>query len=526
MFPSQSSSDGSQPSTRSDSSFANSSFTAHLPATGVLQTPKAVRIMEGAEAVAHPSGPGWGRAPLRSSSIPTILHTPGRRQDADARTPSARAADAHMALATTPGRTPGRTPAKQIPYGIRSSAEICARIAEMGVPFSAEQLRNPTYECMHPVYQTIVRLLLEPSYQFCDDNELSFIRHLMDIVAASGYQGFSIRDLLEPDYKRTKRIFSALLTFNDFRQARLRSYEQALSDCIQHRDRKTVLTREVEALQADIAAREQTLREDRPDVEVAAAESERVVQQLRQRKEERAQLDRQKHDLQTQLNALQDRNAQLKYHMQKLSQEVPHLNQNVVSSPARVQQESAAAHGQVERVKAELTALEDKLNCINILIERNMKADKALDGLLDQMRAVDARKKQYKITKAEIQRLGIARRDGCTDKGAQEEIARLQAQQKEMTAKWNRLQDPLRDRHLQLVDDIPPSREEQDILVMDLQNDINEKMTQITTADQRHKGDVKKLMDVLCSLECKVQGYTEAVNYHLQPPAGGPGPWP
>ena len=69
-----------------------------------------------------------------------------------------------MRILRTDPKSPGRTPGKQQPYSLKPSADICSKICELGGQLTVEQLKNPTYDCMHPVYQHIVKVFREPSY--------------------------------------------------------------------------------------------------------------------------------------------------------------------------------------------------------------------------------------------------------------------------------------------------------------------------------------------------------------------------
>lgn len=460
-----------------------------------------VRLMEGAMPLPSGAAPAPPVA-TRSSSIPTVIQTPAIALH---RTPYKRS----DLTPTTPGRTPFKAPG----LALKATAEICAKVGELGAQLTPEQLRSPTYDVLHPVYQALVRVFREPAYAFCDDNEIHFIRDLREITTSSGYQTFSLVDLMEPDPKRTKRILSALLTYNDFRVARARSYEQALLTLVQHKDIKTANLTEVERLRQDIVDCERGVEANRPEVQRLEQDCAGLVHHLQRYKDERGRLEAQKQELQQRLNTAKDHNANLKYAVQKLSTELPQLSKGLVASPARVRQETAQAHTQLEHVKAALAALQSRLTFVQFLTDREGKAEAALDSLLDVLRATDAEKRGWKAGKAELQRLRAALSQGAAGHGIPEEIERLQRQRLELSSKWNQMQAP---ESLQLVDPPPVPREEQEITLQDLRQQISDRMLEIRTAEEEHWADVKRLMEHLSWMEQRVRDYAVTVHQQLR----------
>ena len=118
---------------------------------------------------------------------------------------------------------------------------ICSKICGLGAQLTEEKLQNPTYESIHPVYQHIVKVFLQPSYDFCDNNEFYFVRDLKKVVADAGYQGFRIKDLVEPDCKRTTAILQALLRCNAVREARGTSDKQCPGGKVLDPDHQTIV---------------------------------------------------------------------------------------------------------------------------------------------------------------------------------------------------------------------------------------------------------------------------------------------
>eukprot|EP01001_Neometanema_parovale_P012329 NODE_8618_length_691_cov_81.559859_g8360_i0.p1 GENE.NODE_8618_length_691_cov_81.559859_g8360_i0~~NODE_8618_length_691_cov_81.559859_g8360_i0.p1 ORF type:complete len:129 (+),score=35.28 NODE_8618_length_691_cov_81.559859_g8360_i0:30-416(+) len=97
--------------------------------------------------------------------------------------------------------------------------------------------------------------------------------------------------------------------------------------------------------------------------------------------------------------------------------------------------------------------------------------------------------------------------DGESDKAVENEIRRLQSLKSDISRRWNELQDPLKDRAFHLVEDMPPSKEEQEVLIMDLHNQVASKMAQLQADAEHHNAKVNALMDALQGMDTKVKSY-------------------
>jgi len=447
----------------------------------LLQTPTTVRVAEG-PLLPRTQSSQVPRSTSRASCIPSFMPSP--------RGP------------LTPG-TPGKATGM-----MKSPSEICAKMAELGATITPEQLKNPTHEVLRPLFQTIVRLFLDPPYDLCPENELYFTQDLQRIIGDTGFTGFGMLDLLEPEPKKTRRILSMLLSFNEFREARMRTYQQALANLTHARDQKDALAQEILTLTAEDEQTERDLADGHEGALEIARREEQLVQQLREKAEAKARSEALTAELNARINTAKDQNVQLAFKAQELKQEIQHLSQGIVNSPARARMEATQAWERVEQGKAELSALDNRCTVAHLVLDKVAKAEKIRETLAEQLKACGHEKRQWKALKLEVLEMRRSMAPGGTGGGMEDQLTQLRGRLGELCEEWARLHGSE-----QPATRVP--REETEVVIQDLQQQVDDIIQQIDAESETNKREVQMLAEAYANMDRNVNSYMASVNREL-----------
>ena len=133
-------------------------------------------------------------------------------------------------------------------FPILGNNDIIACLAEMDITITEKELLRPHPDTLFKVYEDLVVLLcgetreemytpnLEAAANCLEFPELyeeaigalKFHRHLFKLMKNVGVNDFSMRDMIKPEYARTRRNISAIINFAKFRESMLEKHEELL----------------------------------------------------------------------------------------------------------------------------------------------------------------------------------------------------------------------------------------------------------------------------------------------------------
>ena len=136
------------------------------------------------------------------------------------------------------GERPAATMAPQYSFPILSNHEITACLGELGIPLEEQDLLKPHPDTLYRAYEEIVCLLCgqtreamyAPNLDAAMDvlefpelyeeaiGNLKFHRHLFELMSCCGVPDFNLKDLIKPEYARTRRNISAVINFAKYRE--------------------------------------------------------------------------------------------------------------------------------------------------------------------------------------------------------------------------------------------------------------------------------------------------------------------
>lgn len=130
-------------------------------------------------------------------------------------------------------------------FPILQMKEILVCLKELSIPMTKDELKTPTSEKMLVVYEMLVEglmnlnkddfrqppfgaldVLSHPELHESSIPEMSFYKHLLRLMKAAGLHDCTLTHIVNPEYKSTKRILSALINFAKFREERLAIYQE------------------------------------------------------------------------------------------------------------------------------------------------------------------------------------------------------------------------------------------------------------------------------------------------------------
>jgi kinetochore protein Nuf2 len=226
--------------------------------------------------------------------------------------------------------------------------------------------------------------------------EVVFFYYLKTLMETVGIQDFTLRDLFEPQFPRTKRFLSAIINFAKFREERLSRYNELAgptSDLIEKRD---LAETDCKAAEDELTAIKTTIAEEEPHVKTLQqdiATKEKTIFDLNKKQ---ALLQEEIHDIKQQTTATIAKGNQVKEQINLVKSQIAKLKSQIVEDPERVKKTIAEMGRALETEKdivatyekkqRELQSRMDMLTSINHDVQRCIK-------ILDQI-AVEVNKKQ------------------------------------------------------------------------------------------------------------------------------------
>jgi kinetochore protein Nuf2 len=298
-----------------------------------------------------------------------------------------------------------------------------ACMQELRIPFSEQQLHQPTPEHVRLMLEQLIELLTPTRREdlanpvpealealgFPELHEESapvvvFHRAAQRLMRASGIHDFSLNDYLKPEYPRLRRILSGVINFAKFREERLVQFQKIAGrseEALQNQ-------RELEAKCNDLEMRQRKWS-DRAAAEqqkVTALESEtgELAAEITSLNKQQLQLQAQIKELKTKVNEYADQIANHKFELLQTKQEIAKLQAMIVSSPERVQQQLADMEESLEREKRHVERIEHEHRQVQMELEALQEVFGKLQELLKAFEDADVQVSKCKQSRDLVQK--------------------------------------------------------------------------------------------------------------------------
>ncbi|KAI8914738.1 Nuf2 family-domain-containing protein [Powellomyces hirtus] len=170
-------------------------------------------------------------------------------------------------------------------FPVLKPSELLRCMADLGMPFTEEDVAKPTTQRILAVYEHFTDMLMgvnrdhysQPNFSVTQVLEypelhqdsislIAYYRQLRKLMVEVGVDDFNMRDILRPEPPRVRRCLSAIINFAKFREERLGVYET----CTQ-KGEETVARRQIlEVENGELSEKVNTLRLQRAEQEPAA----------------------------------------------------------------------------------------------------------------------------------------------------------------------------------------------------------------------------------------------------------------
>lgn len=258
-------------------------------------------------------------------------------------------------------------------FPILKNKNILSCLHELGIGLQLEQLKEPKCEQMKAVYERFVNFmtgesleqLKQPKLEAMDQlqypelheesiPESNILKKCIDLLRAAGIDDISMRDILFPEYNKTRRNLSALINFAKFREERMQLYEEYQARSEELIDQKQVMEYDNARMKAVLTELQEQAEERAPIVESLKAEIQEIETDIFEQNEHQTREREEIKKLKNDITVLTDKNANDKFMVVTATQENDSLRQQVVKSPEKLKKRLREMTTTVEEEKAAL----------------------------------------------------------------------------------------------------------------------------------------------------------------------------
>jgi kinetochore protein Nuf2 len=331
-------------------------------------------------------------------------------------------------LDSTGKRSRAVTPAsgrssRQYSFPLLPPTEIVACMQELRIPFSEQQLMQPTPEHVRLVLEQLVELLtatrreelaspvpqaLEalgfPELHDESASVVMFHRAVQRLMKASGIHDFSFNDYLKPEYPRLRRILSGVINFAKFREERLIQFQKITNRSEEAIQRQQELQMKCTDLEMQIRKWNERIASEQPKLAALESETGELASEITSLNKKQLQLQVQIRELKGKVNEYADQIANHKFELLQTKQEIAKLQAMIVSSPERVQQQLLDMESSLEREKRLVERLEHEHHLTQAETQALQEALQQLEELLKVLEDAELQVSRCKQARDVVQR--------------------------------------------------------------------------------------------------------------------------
>ncbi|KAJ1817936.1 kinetochore-associated Ndc80 complex subunit nuf2, partial [Coemansia sp. RSA 2599] len=298
-------------------------------------------------------------------------------------------------------------------YPMLKSQDILDVMRQMDIPIMEEDLEKPTAQRVQIWYEAFLYILKGISLdQLGNDIELldltdypeshsddiflmSFYQNMAILLQQVGVDDFSLRDMLNPEPGRVRRILSGVCNFAMFRDDRMPVLEKYTVQADEQAQRLDSLQAELEQTMSRIEAiRAQRAREV-PEVKSLQESNKVLFEELKALKTTQTSLVDATTTMKAEKEELQDTIGGIKYAIAGLQDELAVLKARVVHSPEKIQQAIAELTENIASSRLQVTANEESARALAYKVEMLEEIAADIRSCIQQMAEADEVARQH-----------------------------------------------------------------------------------------------------------------------------------
>ncbi|KAI7830806.1 Nuf2 family-domain-containing protein [Kickxella alabastrina] len=227
------------------------------------------------------------------------------------------------------------------------SHDILEVMGQMEIPITEEDLEKPTPYRVQDWYAAFLYLLKGISLEELENNNdmhdlsdypeshnddislMAFYQNMSTLLKQVGFDDFSLRDMLNPEPSRVRRILSGICNFAMFRDDRMPILEKYTAQADEQTQRLESMQAELEQTMSRIESIRSQHAREMPEVKALQENNQVMREELKAMKASQAAL---------RIDELHDSIGAIKYTIASLQDELSRLKARVVHSPEKIQQ--------------------------------------------------------------------------------------------------------------------------------------------------------------------------------------------
>eukprot|EP00290_Baffinella_frigidus_P013954 CAMPEP_0180154368 /NCGR_PEP_ID=MMETSP0986-20121125/24122_1 /TAXON_ID=697907 /ORGANISM="non described non described, Strain CCMP2293" /LENGTH=454 /DNA_ID=CAMNT_0022102719 /DNA_START=120 /DNA_END=1484 /DNA_ORIENTATION=- len=314
-------------------------------------------------------------------------------------------------------------------FPVLKPQEILQCFSELGhgIQLTREQLSEPTYEHVTKTMEQCLDMFMEFSaeenqqirfsgmdafeHPELHDNsigQLAFNRSAMRFMHTCGMSDFALRDVYQPTAERVKKMFSAITNFAKYREDQIPLFEDLVAESESLKTEKELVDARFEELTTQLHSLREARAEEQEfltELEEGNAEMAAHVQKLNV---EQLRLKDQVHDVKQQRNDNGQKRDNAQLLCLNLRAEVAKMQSLVVRSPERVKREIVEMQAEAEGDSELLGEMDEKLQSLRNKIDGLGKTEREVVKLTRQLKDVEECLVKLKVANKDIKSIKAA----------------------------------------------------------------------------------------------------------------------
>ncbi|TPX61932.1 hypothetical protein PhCBS80983_g00851 [Powellomyces hirtus] len=307
-------------------------------------------------------------------------------------------------------------------FPVLKPSELLRCMADLGMPFTEEDVAKPTTQRILAVYEHFTDMLMgvnrdqysQPNFSVTQVLEypelhqdsislIAYYRQLRKLMVEVGVDDFNMRDILRPEPPRVRRCLSAIINFAKFREERLGVYET----CTQ-KGEETVARRQIlEVENGELSEKVNTLRLQRAEQEPAAQtlreSNSKLTADLRELQKQQTALTSSVEGFKREKNELSEALSKTQMTIMNLKQDCVRLRSRIVQSPEKLKASISEMNSTLNSDKTAVALTEKRARELQAKIDMMSSVEQDIRGCLKLMEECEVEKKRAETATAKVQ---------------------------------------------------------------------------------------------------------------------------
>jgi kinetochore protein Nuf2 len=306
-------------------------------------------------------------------------------------------------------------------FPVLKVSEISNCLNELSVPLSIAQLNDPKEEDLKPVFAGLlehlkgvsreelkqldfrgIEILSNPELHEDSIVEMGTMKELLELCRRTGVHDITLQDFLQPDAKRMRRIFSALINFAKFREDKLEHFAQYTvesQNLVEQRALEEAKTDELERQRAQLAAQHESIK---PQIVSVQVEVESLQAELHTKVTEQTALREEMKQTKAISSELATQIKELDVHILSTQQENSQIRSQIIEDPEGLKQGLKDKTNQMQANRAAISAQGAKLKQQQARLAQLTKLEEKVVKRVDLLRSFQSEQGAYAKLKRQV----------------------------------------------------------------------------------------------------------------------------